>query len=60
MAKRLNASIAAEKEAKVKMSEEEFYAKLDRSIESAKCGRTTAMRDGETTDQFIDRILCTE
>ena len=60
LAKRLNASIAAEKGTKIKMSEKEFYAKLDRSIESARCGRTTAMLDGETTDQFIDRILCTK
>lgn len=60
LAKRLNASIAAEKEAKVKMTEAEFYAKLDRSIESAKQGHTIAMMDGETTDQFIDRLLCTK
>lgn len=58
LAKRLNASIEAEKEPKVKMTEAEFYAKLDRSIESAKNGNTIAMEEGETTDQFIDRLLC--
>ncbi len=33
LAKRLNASIEAEKAAKVKMTEEEFYEKLDKSLE---------------------------
>jgi len=60
LAKRLNASIEAEKEPKVKMTEAEFYAKLDRSIESARKGNTIAMEEGETTDQFIDRLLCTK
>lgn len=60
LAKRLNASIDSEKTPKVKMSEDEFYAKLDKSIESAKAGNVIAMKDGESTDQFIDRLLCIE
>ncbi|MDO4823225.1 MAG: hypothetical protein Q4A08_03530 [Bacteroidales bacterium] len=60
LAKRLNAFIKAEEKAKVKMTEKEFYAKLDESIASAKAGNTIAMKDGETTDQFIDRLLCTK
>lgn len=58
LAERLNASIKAEKEAKVKMTEEEFYAKLDESIADAKAGNLITQFDGETTDDFIDRLLC--
>ncbi len=60
LAKRLNESIQAEKEAKSKMTESEFYAKIDRSIESAKQGRVIAMKEDETPDQFLDRLLCTK
>lgn len=60
LAKRLNESIEAEKAPKVKMTEEEFYAKIDRSLESAKNGNVIRMRDNETPSQFLDRMLCTQ
>lgn len=60
LAKRLNASIEEDRKAKVKLSEEEFYAKLDASIESAMAGNVIAMKEGESANQFIDRLLCTK
>lgn len=58
LAKRLNAQIEEEKQAKARMTEEEFYAKIDSSLESAKAGKILKMNEGETTDEFLDRILC--
>lgn len=60
LAKRLNASIEAEKEPKVKMTEAEFYAKLDRSIENTDKGPVFTMLENETGEQFINRLLSTE
>ena len=57
LAKRLNASIELEKEPKVKMSEAEFYAKLDKSIEATKNGPVYAMGTNETGEEFINRLL---
>ena len=45
---------------KVKMTEKEFYEKLDHSIESARAGHVIKQQDGESEDQFIDRLLCIE
>ncbi|MCQ2196500.1 MAG: hypothetical protein MJZ60_03140 [Bacteroidaceae bacterium] len=60
LAKRLEESLKTECKPKVKMTEEEFFAKLDESIASAKAGNRIAMNEGETTDQFVDRLLCTD
>ena len=57
LAERLNAYIEAENEPKVKMTEEEFYAKLDKSIESAKNEPVYTMGDNETGEEFINRLL---
>lgn len=57
LAQRLNTILEAENEPKVKMTKEEFYAKLDRSIASANAGNTIAMRDDETGEEFINRLL---
>ncbi|MDO4993014.1 MAG: hypothetical protein Q4E26_08675 [Prevotellaceae bacterium] len=57
LAKRLNEAIAAEKEAKVKMTEKEFYAKLDRSIASTESGPIYTMGKDETGEEFINRLL---
>jgi len=43
---------------KVRMSEKEFYEKLDASIESGKNGKTLRMKKNESGEQFINRILC--
>lgn len=43
---------------KAKMTEEEFRAKLAKSSAQAKAGKVTRMRDDETAEQFINRMLC--
>lgn len=43
---------------KTKMTEAEFYEKINKSVESAKKGRVYKMQDGESTSDFIDRLLC--
>ena len=48
----------AKPEPKVKMTEEEFRAKLERSSAQYAEGKTIAMRADETPEQFIDRLLC--
>lgn len=45
-------------EPKVKMTEAEFRAKLARSSAQALEGRTIAMREDETAEQFINRLVC--
>lgn len=57
LAKKLEASIQAEKEPKAKMTEEEFYAKIDASIASAKQGRVYTMGEKETGEEFVNRLL---
>ncbi len=47
-----------EPEPKVKMTEEEFRAKLAHSSAQFAEGKTVAMRPDETPEQFIDRLLC--
>lgn len=42
------------------MSEAEFYEKINKSVESAKKGRVYKMQDGESINDFIDRLLCKE
>ena len=48
------------KESDVVMSEKEFYEKIDRSILQAKEGKVICQKDGETTEDFVNRMLCTE
>ena len=48
------------KESDVVMSEKEFYEKIDRSILQAKEGKVIRQKDGETTEDFVNRMLCTE
>lgn len=57
LAKRLNASIAEEKKAKVKMTEKEFYEKLEKSAASTASGPIYTMGENETGEQFINRLL---
>ncbi len=45
-------------ELKVKMTEEEFRAKLAHSSAQGTTGQTIAMQENETSEQFIDRLLC--
>lgn len=40
------------------MSESEFFAKLDESLDSAKNGKCVEMGESETGASFLDRILC--
>ena len=42
------------------MSEKELYEKLDRSIMQAKEGKVIRQQDGESIDDFVNRMLCTE
>lgn len=39
---------------KARMSEAEYYAMLDRSIEQANNGQTIAMEEGETVHDFLN------
>lgn len=39
------------------MNKEEFYAKIDHSLQQVKEGRVTRQHDGETVTEFIDRLL---
>ena len=45
-------------EPKVKMTEAEFREKLERSSKQALEGKTIRMRDDETAEQFVNRLLC--
>ncbi|MDR0892618.1 MAG: type II toxin-antitoxin system prevent-host-death family antitoxin [Mediterranea sp.] len=42
------------------MSEEEFYTEIDHSIQQAKEGKVLKQHDGESVDDFVNRLLCTE
>lgn len=45
---------------KARMSEAEYYAMLDRSIEQANNGQTVAIEEGETVHDFLNRLVCTQ
>ena len=45
-------------EPKVKMTEEEFRAKLAHSSAQGAAGKTIAMHENETPQQFVNRLLC--
>lgn len=57
LAKRMIESMSARKEPKVKMTEDEFYAKLDKSIESTPTGPIYTMGETESGQDFINRML---
>lgn len=38
------------------MSKEEFFAKIDKSLQQAKEGKRYSMNEGESLDDFLDRI----
>ena len=42
------------------MSKEEFFAKIDRSLQQAKEGKVYEMKEDESTKDFLNRLLCTE
>ena len=48
------------KESDMVMSEQEFYEKLDHSINQVKEGKVIYQKEGESTNDFIDRMLCTD
>lgn len=43
---------------KTEYTEEEFYAKIDHSIQSAQQGECYSQKPGESVDAFVDRLLC--
>lgn len=57
LSKKLNEKLEQDKRAKVKMSEEEFYAKLDKSLASTTTGPTYTMGENESGEDFINRLL---
>lgn len=42
------------------MSEKEFYEKHNRSILQAKEGKVIRQNEGESAEDFVNRMLCTE
>ena len=48
--------LAAQKEDDTLMAKEEFFAKIDRSLQQAREGKVHEMLPGETLDQFLERI----
>jgi hypothetical protein len=42
------------------MSKEAFYAKIDHSLKQYKEGKVTRQQEGETVEDFITRLLCTD
>ena len=46
------------KKPKVAMTQEEFRAKLEHSSAQAAQGKTIRMHENESSEQFINRLLC--
>jgi len=42
------------------IDKENYYSKIDHSIEQAENGDVIKQQDGESVEQFIDRLLCTK
>mgnify|MGYP003300811353 CR=1 FL=1 len=57
LSKKLNEKFEQERRAKVKMSEQEFYAKLDKSLASTAAGPIYTMEEDESGEDFINRLL---
>lgn len=45
---------------KCRMTEKQYYEMLDHSIEQANNGETIAMNEGESVEQFLNRLVCTQ
>ena len=45
---------------KVKMTEEEFYGKIEKSVASAEIGNVYTKRENESVEDFVNRLLCTD
>lgn len=45
---------------KIKMTEKEYYEMLDHSIEQANNGKTIAMNENESVDDYLNRLICTQ
>lgn len=43
---------------KTHYTEAEFYKKIEKSVKSAENNNVFAQEQGESVDQFIDRLLC--
>ena len=43
---------------KTHYTEAEFYKKIEESVKSAENNKVFAQEEGESVDQFIDRLLC--
>lgn len=42
------------------MSKEDLYAKIDHSVKQAEEGKVTRQQAGESVEDFIGRLLCTD
>lgn len=42
------------------MSKEEFYARIDHSIKQYEEDKVTRQQDGESVEDFVNRLLCTD
>jgi hypothetical protein len=56
LAKYLKKLTAKKKSDPTLMTKEEFFAKIDRSLEQARQGRVHRMQPGESLDDFLKRI----
>lgn len=45
---------------KVKMSEAEFYEKIEAASRSAAAGHVYRQQEGESINNFVNRLLCTD
>lgn len=52
---RLRKQKATAKKEVALMSQEEFFAKIDRALQEADEGKAMAMKPNETLDEFLDR-----
>lgn len=43
---------------KTRYTKAEFYQKIEKSVKSAENNNVFAQEEGESVDQFIDRLLC--
>lgn len=43
---------------KTQYTKAEFYEKIEKSVKSAENNNVYAQEEGESVDQFIDRLLC--
>jgi uncharacterized short protein YbdD (DUF466 family) len=48
--------LTAQKQDQTLMTKEEFFAKVDKSLEQARQGRVHRMQQGESLDDFLRRV----